>query len=983
MRISILVFILSTSFFPILTLAQGDDCDVAIEMSVVNTTYSLSTNTLSTVDCDPSNTKDIWFYFTAISHSVVLSQWANEDITMSLYRGSCNDLELLGCIEDAYNNHRVDSLELGIKYYLRYAIHEDEEELRLQLHHVPVNERIQYALELSSDSCFWQAYNHVSQDYSDIDGESLGKGLWYKFTPENTSYDLEVRSNGDAEYSIYHESDQGLFRRINRFDKSHPFTDDINRKINFIPGEEYFVRVSVDDNSLRFCVQEFVPIVNDDWKNAEALEITNFEECETITLDVRDFGVELWEEDTLSCLSNRFYPDAWFLFTANTSQVLVRGKGNTVSSFDVFKQPSENDYLDCPLIETSIITINSVIQGTVLTGLDPGQIYLMQVYHTHEDESQYIFPKICLEEAPDVPNDSLSNATEVEVMEPYGCDLYSNSFTTAFLTGTNTEEIASTCDSMQVERTDVWFYFEATDTILGIFFSMPFGLLDYELYEETDQSLYCHQAGRIMLTEDSQTQFKNLQIGRKYFLRFPLSATNSNSQLLTTFYFCLYELPLPPPNDEIEGAIGLTPGEDLVTCYAEEGLWLNSSDNSVWFKFTAEALHHQLLVHSESFTMDSELYTVNDENELEFLESRLYWEAVVTDPLGSSYADSLSFVGSDTVVISLHNFTNLQISKEYYVKLGFDFTEILYLTNLDLHKAEYDICLKTLPDTPLNISYNMAEELPLNVTAENFLAGYATRSLPNYENYIDSLNCFVPTLNDYRLYPEVWYYFDATQQAHTLFLENKTVFSRYTEKLDGYDVFGAPNFSDRTTYVSIYDSNLEPLHCDIVIDSFFTIQNLDIEERYYIKIYYNCLNHLTDLNFELTMTSLVDEDNDGFLSDVDCDDSNPDINPDAIEIPNNEIDENCDGIYGTTDTHELGEHNINIFPNPVSQQLNFETSSLSKFAVEIYDLHGKLLLLEHNKKQINLSQLQSGTYFVKFVDLSTSQFIVEKIFVLR
>ncbi len=40
---------------------------------------------------------------------------------------------------------------------------------------------------------------------------------------------------------------------------------------------------------------------------------------------------------------------------------------------------------------------------------------------------------------------------------------------------------------------------------------------------------------------------------------------------------------------------------------------------------------------------------------------------------------------------------------------------------------------------------------------------------------------------------------------------------------------------------------------------------------------------------------IIDEDGDGWNSSEDCDDNNPDINPDADEIINNPIDEDCDG----------------------------------------------------------------------------------------
>lgn len=56
----------------------------------------------------------------------------------------------------------------------------------------------------------------------------------------------------------------------------------------------------------------------------------------------------------------------------------------------------------------------------------------------------------------------------------------------------------------------------------------------------------------------------------------------------------------------------------------------------------------------------------------------------------------------------------------------------------------------------------------------------------------------------------------------------------------------------------------------------------------------------------MMVTNTGDEDGDGFNSDLDCDDNDPAINPDADEIANNEVDENCDGIILIIDQDDDG-----------------------------------------------------------------------------
>jgi len=137
----------------------------------------------------------------------------------------------------------------------------------------------------------------------------------------------------------------------------------------------------------------------------------------------------------------------------------------------------------------------------------------------------------------------------------------------------------------------------------------------------------------------------------------------------------------------------------------------------------------------------------------------------------------------------------------------------------------------------------------------------------------------------------------------------------------------------------------------------------------------------SEIEVEEDCANVLDEDNDGSIAEFDCDDNDPSIYPDAIEIPDNGIDEDCDGKDLKVEGVNFKNNWYQVVPNPTSGHVYINVSTPQEYSMRVANSIGEPLIEQDGltvSTSFDISNFQDGVYFI-FVTRSEGTSIIRLI----
>lgn len=778
-----------TGAFPV-GVNSGLDCTTQVAGTTISATHSLA------ACIGYSGVNDVWYTFTATETQHIfdlnvtenLLPGGSQDISMEIFSGTCNDLQLINCQPfSSVHSFFANGFAPGQTYFIKVNCYDNSGQnfalcIR-SLPPVPVNLGCESAETVTPNSgmtCDVVTSGQTASvpELSSSNCGSNGRALWYSFTA-TSNYHILSFSNVAVIYgypNLQFELYQGNCNALSLMTCGYASED--LQLTGLTSGEQYFVRVS--DNSygaLSFdlCIKTVPVPANDLCENATELPVGPGESCDGFTSGTTA-GATLTGPTTCSING----PDVWYSFTATQGSHIIQLANVGVFPYNYYEYFSLEVYRGSCTTPELISCWSSLVYGTtqIVGDLEAGETYFVRVGGL----SQMINFDICISTPPAPPaNDACFNAVSIPVAAGTACETVVSG-TTLYAT------VSPPPVNYYNTGNDVWYTFVATSqnhsllvnnvvAAIGGFGSFVKGAV----YEGTCTSLNALHYFEAYYSS-TPVELSNLVSGNTYYVRI----YSEDSYAYANFDICI-STPLPAANDECTTASTLYVNPDSNCDSLNYGTILGASSSQsgcvtgptidVWHTFIATSADMRIGFNIAPYSPNY--------NGVEVFE-------------GTCGALNSIHCGNSGAPTILHGITP---GNTYYIRV------YAYANSA----FNYTLCLFDIPPVPSNdLCENAIEVIPNNdLSCDNHVVG-STGGLEEVTYW----QCYYGV--------DMWYKFTATATSHIVTVNRLSVQYGFADLFFG--VFGG----------DVCNNNYTSLACNPA--GSVVVNNLTPGEVYYIRV---------------------------------------------------------------------------------------------------------------------------------------------------